>query len=414
MFRDGEHLVVFNEQNVVDLLDRYLRDERLREGIAAAGHREAQEYTVMKQAGRLLEVACEFQQLHAGTAAALPDGGRQAEGDSPIFAAKAAVSKEQVLSAAKIGTVPLNGYAAEPAVSEARQRLILGIGTGQCGLRALAAVLNRQPCVQSSYQEAPWLPWQRRQDARRVLAARFERFRRNARPGRLLLANCASFYLPYLEDVIALEPDVRVVCLKRPRGEVVAGFCRWLDENTPLPTNHWARQPAAGWHHEVNRTRIYPQYDTQVREEGIGRYWDEYYQRAEELARRYPQHVRVFDSAEVLGTEGGLGQVLGFAGVQDDGRRATDDGRGAGAAGADNSSFILPPSSLPAILQSLPPSMSLNSQTPKSLPLRARHVGSAGVERPDGPAEVRDPGAVCHGYHPALRAGAGGVGAAGL
>jgi len=37
------------------------------------------------------------------------------------------------------------------------------------------------------------------------------------------------------------------VCLKRPREEVVASFCEWLDQTMPLPTNHWAKQPAPGW-----------------------------------------------------------------------------------------------------------------------------------------------------------------------
>jgi hypothetical protein len=58
------------------------------------------------------------------------------------------------------------------------------------------------------------------------------------------LGDCRSFYLPYLEVAIAVEPDIRVVCLKRPREEVVGSFCQWLDQTMPLPTNHWAKQPA--------------------------------------------------------------------------------------------------------------------------------------------------------------------------
>jgi len=246
-----------------------------------------------------------------------------------------------------------------------RQKIVLGIGTGQCGLERLAAAVNRQPEAQSAYEEAPWLEWREpgagsrehgagsegdaetptrfagtphgdgestpAQDLRpktQVLIARFARFRKNAKPGKVLLGDCASFYLPYLEAVIALEPDVRIVCLKRPREEVVAGFCQWLDQSTPLPMNHWARQPAPGWHHDPNRTRIYPQYDTPVREEGIRLYWEEYYQRAEEVARQYPANVRVFDAAEALGTEAGLREVLGWLGVGTEGIR--DWGLGTG------------------------------------------------------------------------------------
>jgi hypothetical protein len=221
-------------------------------------------------------------------------------------------------------------------------------------------VLNRQPDAQSSYEEVPWLPWERRGDARQVLAARFARFRRNAKPGRPLLGDCASFYLPYLEDVIALEPDVRIVCLKRPCEEVVAGFCEWLDQNTPLPTNHWARQSAPGWHHDPRRTGIYPQYETPMREEGIRRYWKEYYQAVEGLRHRWPENIRVFDTSEALDTEAGLREMLGFvragsgeAGVvrggegEKGGRGEREKGARARAA-CPPSSFILPPSSLAA------------------------------------------------------------------
>ncbi len=319
------------------------------------------------------------------------------------------------------------------------QSILLGIGTGCCGLRSLARILNRQPGTQCSYEEPPWLEWSakdeggRRKDEggrmkdeggrmkdgrsqagnssfipppsslptdssfipppsslptdssfipppsslptdgakgtvpfssdenwdspRGRLRARFARFRRNARKDKTLLGDCASFYLPYVEEAIALEPTVRVVCLRRLREEVVKAFCARLDEAMPLPTNHWARRPEPGWHHDPKRTRIYPQYDTPGREDGIGRYWDEYYRRAEELARRYPEHVRVFESAEVLGTEEGLGRVLGFAGsggAKDE--EATPKGERPTTMGADNSSLILPPSSLPDGPQSLIPS----------------------------------------------------------
>ena len=192
------------------------------------------------------------------------------------------------------------------------QSIVLGIGTGRCGTASLARVLNQQPDAQASYEERPLLPW-KAADARRVLKERFARFRQNGKAR--LLGDVASFYLPYLEDAISLEPDIRIVCLKRPREEVVTSFCEWLDQTMPLPTNHWARQPAPGWHHDPNRTRLYPQYDTQNREEGIRRYWNEYYGRVEELVRRYPEQIRLLDTYESLNTESGLRDLLAFVGI---------------------------------------------------------------------------------------------------
>jgi hypothetical protein len=193
-----------------------------------------------------------------------------------------------------------------------KQSIILGIGTGRCGIGSLAKVLNQQKDAQCAFEDPPLLPWSRSDDPG-MIQRRFARFRRFGTAK--LLGDAASFYLPYLEDVIAAEPDVRIICLKRPLEEVVASFCEWLDRTMPLPINHWAREPLPGWHHDPLRTRTFPQYDVQKREDGIRRYWEEYYQRVDELIGRYPEHIRLFDTHQALNTENGLRDLLSFAGV---------------------------------------------------------------------------------------------------
>ena len=155
-------------------------------------------------------------------------------------------------------------------------------------------------------------------DARRVLRERFARFRAHAKAR--LLGDVASFYLPYLEDAIALETDIRIVCLRRPREEVVTSFCEWLDQSMPLPTNHWARQPAPGWHHDANRTRTFPQYDTQNREEGIRRYWDEYYRRAGSWRPGMPRTCGPSTPTRRSNTEAGLATCCASSGFRPSGR----------------------------------------------------------------------------------------------
>jgi hypothetical protein len=184
------------------------------------------------------------------------------------------------------------------------------MGAGQCGLPLLAQILGKQPGARVSHQQPPLLPWTPdasgpgiRQRLQRILDAGKE----------TLVGDVASFYLPYVEEAIRFDAEIRLVCLKRPRGEIVAGFCRTLDKS-PYPVNHWAKEPAPGWCHDPFWTRIFPQYDTQDREEGVGRYWDEYYASAEDLARRFPDNVRVYDT-EVLTAEEGVREVLSFVGV---------------------------------------------------------------------------------------------------
>lgn len=193
------------------------------------------------------------------------------------------------------------------------QSIVLGMGSGRCGTFSLARVLGAQEGAAVSHEEPPLLPW-RADDAAEVIRRRFARWR-CMRPGAALVGDVASSYLPYVEEVVALEPAIRIVCLKRPRDEVVESFCRWLDAVHPLPTNHWAEQPAAGWYHDPLWTRIFPQYETQDRQAGIARYWDEYYARADALARRYPEQVRVFEAEAALNSDEGLRDLLTFVGV---------------------------------------------------------------------------------------------------
>ncbi len=102
------------------------------------------------------------------------------------------------------------------------QSIILGIGTGRCGLASLAKILNQQPDAVCSFDEPPLLPWNLTPsplaalptnlrsvpgegDRVRIIKERFARFRLHGKAR--LLGDCASFYLPYLQDAIAQEPD---------------------------------------------------------------------------------------------------------------------------------------------------------------------------------------------------------------
>jgi len=189
--------------------------------------------------------------------------------------------------------------------------IVLGMGAGQCGLRLLARILDAQPDAKMTHEQPPLLPWELRPGEPGV-KQRLERLLANRREP--LVGDVATFYLPHAEQAIEAFPEIRIVCLERPREEVVAGFCRLLDETAKVPTSHWAREPGPGWFHDPLWTRIFPQYDTSDRADGIGRYWDEYSARAAELARRFPNNVRVWD-ADVLTSEAGVREVLEFVGV---------------------------------------------------------------------------------------------------
>lgn len=114
------------------------------------------------------------------------------------------------------------------------QRIVLGMGAGQCGLNLLAEILAKQPRFLVTLEHAPLRPWVSRPD-RPVIR---ERFRRWAAADADYVGDVAAFYLPYVKATVEAVPGVRLVCLKRPREEVVLGFCRQLDASRPVPTNH--------------------------------------------------------------------------------------------------------------------------------------------------------------------------------
>ncbi|MCA9127704.1 MAG: hypothetical protein KDB22_11485 [Planctomycetales bacterium] len=159
------------------------------------------------------------------------------------------------------------------------RRFIIGIGTGRCGTRTLACMLNSQPNTCFTHELRPLLNWDVGVQDRRALAvARVEQiFHRSSVP---IVGDVASFYLPYLEDMLAVQSDMRVIWLTRPKDEVVASFRDWLQRTEALPTNHWQPTP---WRNQPQRSfhsivwsRIFPKYQEDTLEKGIERYWNEY------------------------------------------------------------------------------------------------------------------------------------------
>lgn len=188
------------------------------------------------------------------------------------------------------------------------------MGTGRCGTRSLAALLNRQPDSQVTHEEYPLLMW--RSPQRESLVQRLERMLAGRQAS--VVGDVASFYLPYAAAAIDFDPEIRIVCLQRPRAEVIHSFCQWIDKVHPLPTNHWAKRPAPGWYHEPIWTQIFPQYETTDRLKGIGRYWDEYFEQAESLQKEFPENVRIFDWLPALSTTAGQSELLSFCGFPAD------------------------------------------------------------------------------------------------
>lgn len=191
------------------------------------------------------------------------------------------------------------------------RQLLLGLGTGHCGLELLAEILNRQSHARVTYQQPPLLPWTMSPRAPGI-RERLERFLRTR--GERMVGDVASFYLPYVRDALAFDSRLKVVCLQRPYEEILTGFLHALRRNSRNPINHWTRELPPGWEYDPNWSRTFPQFDTQDIREGIRRYWNLYVEQAAELSRTYPDNVRIFDT-DLLTHEAGVREVLDFCGI---------------------------------------------------------------------------------------------------
>lgn len=199
------------------------------------------------------------------------------------------------------------------------KKLVLGIGSGRSGSLSLAVLLNRHPRAAISHELRPIVAGDTL--GRRTLnppawSAPFQQVeplvdQMLTRTGPVV-GDVASYWLPHVEEVLARLPDTRVVCLRRARDETVDSFMRRSGDK-----NHWMEHDGSNWRHEPVWDPCFPKYQATSKREAIGMYWDDYYSRAEHLAERFPQQVRVWDMRQALDTKAGVNGLLAFVGLDD-------------------------------------------------------------------------------------------------
>lgn len=194
-------------------------------------------------------------------------------------------------------------------------RISLLLGTGMCGFQAAVDLLNRQLDCTATFLNSPFLPWDSQRCLPQQLENRLQRLRQKAAPDCQLVVDAGWFYLPYVEQLLQLEPDVQFACLQRPQAEVVDAFVAYLKRNYPLPTTYWQIVPPDGWQNDPVLTRTYPEIEASSLQNSVAAYWKQYDERATQLASRYPDRFRLFDCAEALDDHSGQQQFLEFLGI---------------------------------------------------------------------------------------------------
>lgn len=209
--------------------------------------------------------------------------------------------------------------------------ILFGLGSGRCGTSSLASLLNGQPETVCFHEINPSsMAWsgaettigslmrdfiailggeERDVTADLVSPNRLEPLQRMRSLSQVsAIGDIGSYYLPYVPMMIDRWPGLRFPCLRRSRAEVVASFAVKLTQPTSVASrNHWSPEGDKRWRRDAIWDRCFPTLEGMLEqglEAHVARYYDMYYETAEDLAAQYPDQVRIFELKEMNSAEG--------------------------------------------------------------------------------------------------------------
>ena len=181
--------------------------------------------------------------------------------------------------------------------------LIIGLGSGRSGTSSLAKLLDSQADASMHHESKPILPWAYDE----ILL--HKKLSQICEQKTSIVGEVASYFLPYVENIIKIKSDAKFICLKRDKQKTVTSFMKKTEG-----FNHWSTVKKDNWI-VTYFDQAFPKYDTLDKEEAIAKYWDEYYKTAENLQLKYPSNFRVYDLA-ILSDLTMQKQIFDFLGVK--------------------------------------------------------------------------------------------------
>ncbi len=181
--------------------------------------------------------------------------------------------------------------------------LIIGLGSGRSGTSSLAKLLDSQPDTSMHHESKPILPWIYNET---LLNKKLSQI---CEQNTSIVGEVASYFLPYVENIIKIKSDAKFICLKRDKQKTVTSFMKKTDG-----FNHWSTVKKDNWI-ITYFDQAFPKYDALEKEEAIAKYWDEYYKTAENLQSKYPSNFRIYDLA-ILSDLTMQNEIFEFLGVK--------------------------------------------------------------------------------------------------
>jgi hypothetical protein len=192
------------------------------------------------------------------------------------------------------------------------KQVVIGLGPGRCGTMSLAMILAMQRSVVVHHESEPGLNW----DADiYAFIGKWARLFYHVTPVLPIIADVAHWYLPFVPNILEVNPTAKFVCLKRDIEKIVTSFMYKVPD-----TSHWTIKYCKHWHEKWNRGHAYrerfPHYDL-PKEEGCRHYVTKYYKACEDYTQQIPNNFRIFD-IEALNTEKGVRSILEFCGLSEE------------------------------------------------------------------------------------------------
>lgn len=148
-----------------------------------------------------------------------------------------------------------------------------------------------------------------------------------------LIGDIAYYYLKYVDDILAINSNVRFVCIKRDKTQTVDSWIsksaihRWrslwlADRLKSLITrapfhrskNFWQMHDGSEYQLDPVWDKTFPKFEADTKRGAIEQYWEYYYAEAEVLEKKHPSYFRIFDISK-LSSMDGQREILGFVGL---------------------------------------------------------------------------------------------------
>lgn len=186
---------------------------------------------------------------------------------------------------------------------------VLGIGTGRCGTQTLATFLGLQKI--NTRHESLIMPWEFNQQKADNLIKHLQDAVSIDYPN---VAEVNFSLLNYLEYLLEHLSDLRIIVLKRLKEDTVRSWMKnqpyvnmWTDEShKSFKTGDYLK------HSELANS--FPKYNAE-KSEALARFWDDYYKKAELLAAKYPDSIKLFNMYDLFSSEAEQEDLLSFIAV---------------------------------------------------------------------------------------------------